>query len=285
MKKMLRTWAKQALPPAVRQSIKRYARRAEALKIGGVLDEAGFRKVLTDDLGLRTGDSVLVHTSFGRLKPTFSPAAAVEVFMDIVGPGGNILMPVYPGNGDEWLAADKVFDPLTSAISTGVLAAEFARMAGVLVSVHPIKAVAAWGIDKELLTTGHELSVTPYDAHSPYAKLLTRRNVKAIGLGTSRMSFMHCGEDSVPEYVERVYSTVALPGRCLTRSGSVVTVNTRVHRREVMRDFQGADFLELKDAPVCRKLKVANRNYYIADVPGVYSFMREYAQTYASQIA
>ncbi len=283
MKKFLRTLAKQALPPSMRQNLKRYARRAEASRIDGELSEQAYRDVLTKGLGLQRDDTVLVHASFGRLKAGFPPAAAVGIIQDIVGANGNILMPVYPGNGDEWLAADKVFDPLTSPISTGVLGAEFAKMSGVRVSIHPIKAMAAWGRNRDFLTTGHELSSTPYDAHSPYAKLLTLRNAKAIGLGTSRLSCIHCGEDAVPGYVEKVYSAIALPGRCLTSSGEIVTVNTRVHRSEVMRDTPGADFLESRNSTACRKLTVDGRSYYIADVAGVYEHMKEYAQRYAAE--
>jgi aminoglycoside N3'-acetyltransferase len=282
MKRILRTLVKQALPPSLRQNIKRYARRAEASRISGELSAQAFRDVLTGGLGLKRDDTVLVHASFGRLKPGFTPATAIEIIQQIIGANGNVLMPVYPGNGDEWLAADKVFDPLTSPISTGVLGAQFARMPEVRVSIHPIKAVAAWGLNRAFLTEGHESSTTPFDAHSPYAKLLTMRNAKAIGLGTSRLSFIHCGEDAVPEYVEKVYSAVALPGRCLAPSGDIVTVQTRVHRSEVMRDTPGADFLESRNSSASRKLTVDGRSYYIADVAGVYEHMKEYAQGYAT---
>jgi len=277
MRKMLRSLAKRAMPPGIRQRLKKYARREEAAKISGRLDAAAFREVVTRDLGVASGDSILVHASYGRIKTDFSPAVAVEILQGIVGPNGNILMPVYPGNGDEWLASSQIFDPLTSSISTGVLAAQFARSPDVQVSVHPIKAVAVWGRDRASLTDGHELSVTPYDAHSPYAKLMSLRKAKVLGFGTSFISFIHCGEDSVPGYVERVYSAHSLAGQCRTRSGEIVTVNTRVHRSEVMRDTPGADFLETRHCTACRKLTIAERSYYVGEVPGIYEHMRDYA--------
>ena len=194
------------LPPALRQQLKRLARRAATAGLSRRLTVDEFRQVLVDEMKLARGDTVLVHASFGRLKPDFAPSIAITILQDIVGDDGNILMPVYPGIGEEWLAGGEIFDPMTSAISTGILAVEFVHTRNVRVSKHPIKAVAAWGRERDTLLSEHHLSRTPYDALSPYAKMLTLPNAKVIGLGTQRMSLIHCGEDAVPGYVEKFYS-------------------------------------------------------------------------------
>ena len=280
---LLRGWARRTLPPALRQQLKRLARRAETAGLGGQLGADKFRQVLVRELKLARGDTVLVHASFGRLKTKFAPSIAISILQDVVGDDGNILMPVYPGNGDEWLAGGEIFDPKTSAISTGILAIEFVHTRDVRVSKHPIKAVAAWGKERDTLLSEHHLSRTPYDALSPYAKMLTLANAKVIGLGTWRMSFIHCGEDAVPGYVEKFYSPQTMSGQCRDENGKVITVKTLVHRSELQRNIGGALFLRAEGCASCQERTIDGRYYYAGDAGGIYEHMRQYTQRQIAQ--
>jgi len=283
MRGFLRGWAKRMLPPALRQQLKRFARRAETAGLSGQLGTDEFRQVLVKELQLARGDTALVHASFGRLKTDFSPSIAILILQDVVGDGGNILMPVYPGNGDEWLAGGEIFDPMTSAISTGILASEFVHTRDVRVSKHPIKAVAAWGKERDTLLSEHHLSRTPYDALSPYAKMLTLPNAKVVGLGTQRMSLIHCGEDAVPGYVKKFYSSRTLSGRCLDENGRVISVATRVHRSELQRKIPGAALLSAEGCTALQERTIDGRYYYAGDARGIYEHMRQYAQRQIAQ--
>ena len=283
MTRFLRGWARRTLPPALRQKLKRFARRAETVGLSRRLRAGEFRRVLAEELKLARGDTVLVHASFGRLKTEFAPSIAIMILQDVVGDHGNILMPVYPGNGDEWLAGGEIFDPMTSAISTGILAVEFVHTRNVRVSKHPIKAVAAWGKERDTLLSEHHLSRTPYDAKSPYAKMLTLPNAKVIGLGTWRMSFIHCGEDAVPGYVEKFYSPQAMSGQCRDGNGKVITVTTFVHRGELQRNIGGAVFLGAEGCVSCQERVIDDRYYYSGDARGIYEHMRRHAQRQIAQ--
>jgi aminoglycoside N3'-acetyltransferase len=283
MTRLLRGWARQALPPALRRQLKRLARRAETAGLSGRLRADEFRQVLVEELELARGDTVLVHASFGRLKTKFAPSIAISILQDVVGDDGNILMPVYPGNGDEWLAGGEIFDPMTSAISTGILAAEFVHTRNVRVSKHPIKAVAAWGKERDTLLSEHHLSRTPYDALSPYAKMLTLPNAKIIGLGTRRMSFIHCGEDTVPGYVAKFYSPRTMSGQCRDENGKVITVATLVHRSELQRNIFGPALLSAEGCAACQERVIDDRYYYAGDARGIYEHMRQYAQRQIAQ--
>jgi aminoglycoside N3'-acetyltransferase len=224
---------------------------------------------------LRRNCTALVHSSFGSLKANFSADEAVQILKDIVGGSGNVLMPYYPGNGAEWLASRRIFDPSLVPTTTGILAQVFARSPGVQVSDHPIKAVAAWGRDRDFLIAQHCLSKTPYDGLSPYAKLLSLPHCRIIGLGTLKMSFFHCCEDSIPGYADTLYTAERIRGTCRRSDGETIDVWTRVHRPEVLRSKpSSAQFLADTMCPAYKVVAVRGRSFYTAEARGVYEHVR-----------
>ncbi len=254
-------------------------RRLAMARVASRLGPNEFRDILEHELGLTRGHTVLVHASFGRLKASFTPEVAVQVLKDIIGREGNILMPYYPGNSDEWLESGQVFDPRTTPTTTGVLAQVFSQSPGVAVSLHPTKAVAGWGKDRDFLLNQHHVSKTPYDEHSPYARLLLLQNSCVVGLGTSKMSFFHCCEDSVDAYAERLYSTAPVRGYCRDADGRIVEVMTRVHRPEVMHSKRSS--MEFLKATACLDYKIATcrgRMFYAANAPRVYRHVQKELQ-------
>ena len=276
MNSLLSATLRWVLSSELRGKTKRALRRLSSTTLGKPLELDEFQYVLERKLCVRKNSSVLVHCSFGRLKANFSPAQAVMTLKDLVGEGGNILMPCYPGNGEEWLASGKVFDVQTTPIVTGVLAETFARTCGVRTSTHPIKAVAAWGKDRDFLIEGHHLSKTPYDSRSPYAKLLSLKNSLVIGLGTAKMSFYHCCEDSAPDYSRYLYTSNPVTGLCRTEDGSVEEVTTYVHRTEVLSGMPSSiEFLSRTRCPSYTVLEYRRRMFYAGDVRSIYRHVRD----------
>ena len=271
MSGFLRNSFRRALSPELRQQAKRRWRQVLSVTLGRELSLGEFRHVLEDRLGIRRNSTVLVHCSFGRLKAGFSPDEAVQVLKDVVGPGGNIMMPCYPGNGQEWLESGSIFDGRSTPILTGALAQQFSRSSGVTMSNHPIKAVAAWGKDRDFLVRDHHLSRTPYDENSPYAKLLHLPGSLVVGLGTAKMSFFHCCEDSVPCYAERLYTAEPLSGFCRTPDGEVMEVRTYVHLTDVLSGMPSSvEFLTRTRCPSYNVFSYRGRLFYVGDVKQVY---------------
>lgn len=265
-----------ALSPEFRRQTKRVLRRFSSARLGRPLELDEFRNLLERQLGVRKGASVLVHCSFGHLKARFSPQDAIAVLKELVGENGNILMPCYPGNGQEWLASGKVFDIRTTPIATGILAQEFAQADDVATSIHPIKAVAAWGRDQKFLIGEHALSRTPYDLHSPYAKLLGLGNSMVIGLGTAKMSFFHCCEDSVDWYAEPLYTPSTMTGHYKSGNGKVMELPTYVHRTEVLRRMESSvAFLTRTKCPDYACFSYRRRTFYTGSVHSIYQHIRE----------
>jgi len=208
--------------------IKKYYRKLYRAYLGKPLSKDEFRYILSNLLGISKGDSLLVHSSYGNLKANFTPSEAVEILMELVGQNGNILMPYYPEDSTSWLEKGKIFDVRYTATRSGILSSAFAKYPGVKKSLHPIKSLAAWGIDRDYLIATHHESITPYDTKSPYFKLINLRNSKTIGIGTYKNSFVHCAEDITENYPKYYYKK-SFNGKCIDNNGNMKNVCTYTH--------------------------------------------------------
>ena len=115
------------------------------------------------EVGLKSGDTVMVHTSLGKMGYVCGGAQAViEALMEVVGDSGTIMMPTQswknldPETGvhwepdqkdwqlirDNWPAYDK---NLTPTNTMGAVAEMFRQLPGSVRSDHPARSVCAWG--------------------------------------------------------------------------------------------------------------------------------------------
>ena len=115
------------------------------------------------ELGLASGDTVMVHTSLGSIGYVCGGAQGViEALIETVGSEGTIMMPTQswknldPEDGvhwtiskddwqiirDNWPAYDKAITPTNTM---GAVAEMFRSWPGALRSDHPARSVAAWG--------------------------------------------------------------------------------------------------------------------------------------------
>lgn len=248
-----------------RGRIRRQWARSMRIKLPGALSQEEFHAILGSRLEIKRGSTLLIHCSFGNLKAAFSPAEAVEVLQDLVGSEGNLLMPFYPGSGIEALEGGKIFDPRTAQISTGALARTLARSSGSRVSIHPIKAVVAWGQARDFLISTHARSRTPYDSHSPYYRMLEQVAPICVGLGTDKNSFIHACEDNVPEHPMDHYHPGEWTGRCVSETGEEIVVKTLVHKRDTGWTMGSAAFLMTTACPTYQKLTHRGRAFYKVD--------------------
>ena len=93
------------------------------------------------DLGVESGDVLLVHTSFRAIRPIDGgPDGVIDALIAAVGAQGTIVMPSWTDEDDE------IFDPDATEVDDhlGVVADEFWQRPDVVRGTHPF-AVAAWG--------------------------------------------------------------------------------------------------------------------------------------------
>ena len=115
------------------------------------------------EVGLKSGDTVVVHTSLGKMGYVCGGAQAViEALMEVVGDSGTIMMPTQswknldPETGVHWEADQKdwqlirdnwpAYDKnLTPTNTMGAVAEMFRQVPGSVRSDHPARSVCAWG--------------------------------------------------------------------------------------------------------------------------------------------
>ena len=116
------------------------------------------------EVGLKSGDTVMVHTSLGKMGYVCGGAQAViEALMEVVGDSGTIMMPTQswknldPETGVHWEADQKdwqlirdnwpAYDKnLTPTNTMGAVAEMFRQVPGSVRSDHPARSVCAWNI-------------------------------------------------------------------------------------------------------------------------------------------
>ena len=202
---------------------------------------------------LQRGDSVMVHTSLGKIGYVCGGAQVViEALIEIVGEEGTIMMPTQSwknldpedgvhGDADEtdwnrirenWPAYNKAITPTNTM---GAVAEMFRSWPGTMRSDHPARSVAAWGRNAEYLTKDHDISDIFGDT-SPIGKLYKLDGkVLLIGVDYDKNTSIHLA-DVRAEY----------PGKhtCIEHS-AVIENGKRVWKSYETLFVNGADFIDI----------------------------------------
>ncbi|MBZ9936369.1 aminoglycoside 3-N-acetyltransferase [Mesorhizobium sp. BR1-1-16] len=160
-------------------------------------------------LGIRNGDTVMVHAAMGRVGRLLNgPDALIGALLDTVGPEGTILAYAdWDGAYDDLLDADGClpegwrshvppFDPLRSrAIRQNGILPEFLRTTpGALRSGNPGASIVALGARAEELIADHPLDYG-YGEGSPFARLVEGGGkVLNVGAPLDTMTLLHHAE-------------------------------------------------------------------------------------------
>jgi len=174
-----------------------------------------FKSDITDAfkrIGLQKGDSVMVHTSLGKIGYVCGGAQAViEALTEVVGEDGTIMMPTQswknldPETGVHWDADEADWDSIrknwpaynktiTPTNTMGAVAEMFRSWPGAVRSDHPARSVAAWGKNAEYLTKDHNLSDI-FGETSPIGKLYELDGkVLLIGVDYDKNTSIHLAD-------------------------------------------------------------------------------------------
>lgn len=162
--------------------------------------------------GLEKGQSVIVHTSLGRLGYVVGGAETViRALLELVGTEGTLLMPsqtwknLDPSTGVHWEAKEEwwpvirehwpAYDPeITPAVGMGTVAEMFRKWPGARRSGHPARSFAAVGLHADWLTADHDRSNIFGDG-SPLGKLYELDGrILLIGVGHDKNTSLHLAE-------------------------------------------------------------------------------------------
>jgi aminoglycoside 3-N-acetyltransferase len=184
-------------------------------------------------LGMREGDTVLVHSSFDRFAGfTGKPTDVVMALQRVVGPSGALLMPTLPftGTAVHYVRSNPIFDVRRTPSRMGMLSELFRRMPGVVRSVHPTHSVAAWGKGAQRLIADHHRAATPCGVGTPYGRLIDEGGrVLFLGTGVESMTLFHAAEEILElqmPFSPFTRETYRLASR--TTDGTLVQTETRL---------------------------------------------------------
>lgn len=122
-------------------------------------------------LGLRAGDTVMIHSSYKSLGGIEGGAAGIFAALEeLLGPNGTLVLPAFSYatvNYDQ-----PVFDRKETPSCVGYLPEYFrTQVPGVIRSMHASHSCSLKGYRAAELAAGHELDDTPVGPNSPLAKL------------------------------------------------------------------------------------------------------------------
>ena len=154
-------------------------------------------------IGIRPGDTVLMHSSFKSLGGVEDGAVGFfRGFLDLLGSEGTLVLPTltYAYTTRE----HPFFDVTATPSCVGYLTEYFrTQVKGTVRSVHPTHSCAAIGKQAQFLLAGHENDTTPVGANSPFYKLpLIGGKILMLGCGLKCCTSMHGVEETVePDYL------------------------------------------------------------------------------------
>ncbi|MEG0483072.1 MAG: AAC(3) family N-acetyltransferase [Acinetobacter sp.] len=208
-------------------------------------------------LGLKHGDTVIVHSSLSALGWVNGGAIAViKALLETVGSKGNVCMPAHsshisdPANWNQppvpesWIQTIRDTMPVFEATTTptrdmGQIAELFRTWPKVVRSDHPFASFCAIGPAAEEITKEHVLD-DPFGEQSPLAKLYQlKAKVLLLGVDFNRCTALHLAENR------------AFPNRKLEKEGAPFIENgTRKWVEFYLPEFMDVD----KFIPIGKKL-------------------------------
>lgn len=267
---MSRSDWKSVLPESAVDVARRWRMRIRKSRVKAMpaLTEETFQNILTQQLGLVAGDSVIIHSSMDALHLSFSFGKILPLVRGIIGEKGTMLFPTFPKLPSyEFLRSGEIFDVRKTPSYMGILT-EFARRQREAVrSLHPTKSVCAIGPLARALTATHSESPYAFDRCSPYYKL-AEQGGKIIGLGvsTERNSFVHCVEDVLKNgFPVQVHHLELFAARCLNYNDEIVVVETFAHDLTKMKHNIPRYMAEHITRDAVLDLKIDGMKFFRAD--------------------
>lgn len=142
-------------------------------------------------LGIKNGDTILLHTSIKGLKtPDIKAEGIIEWLLGVIGEQGTLLVPALSYKAVT--VESPIFNIETTETCIGILPEVFRLKYATHRSIHPTHSVCAVGRLAKSLTLSHKLDHTPVGEHSPFSLLpQVEGKILMLGCGLKPNTFMH----------------------------------------------------------------------------------------------
>lgn len=150
-------------------------------------------------LGLRQGETVLVHSALSRIGHVQGGApAVVRAFLDVLGADGTLAVPTFPFNGSmrAHVLSDSLFDVEATPSKMGAISEVVRSWPGARRSLEPTHPVSAVGPAAAFLTEDHVNGAGSCDEHSPLYRLTQVGGyVLLLGVDFRNCTLLHAAEE------------------------------------------------------------------------------------------
>lgn len=223
-------------------------------------------------LGIKKGDTVMVHSSYKSLGGIEGGAKAVfEAFFDVLGESGTLILPAF--SFDTVGYDNPVFDIEKTPVCVGYLPEYFrTEVKGVKRSLHATHSVCAKGAKADWLIMNHELDLTPVGKNSPIAKL-PRINGKILFLGCDpdHNTALHGVEETAePPYLLNREKPIEYT---LINGGKIIK-QTALHHNFNLNGYHYAQrysrIIDLLNESECKKGRVLDADCVLMDAKAVW---------------
>lgn len=208
-------------------------------------------------LGLKQGDTVLVHSSLSSFGYVDGGAdTVVDALLETVGKEGTVLVPTLTGS--EKLSAENppVFDVCNAICWTGKIPETLRKRATAIRSLHPTHSVAAIGAKAKYFTDDHEKCVTPCGHNSPYHKLAKAGGyVLFLGVDLCCCTLFHTAEEFAD--VDYVCQNEWVTATMVDYKGIEHKIKIKIHKYGDERNFTKMEPI-LVEKKILVKGKVGN---------------------------
>lgn len=274
----LKDLVKRVLPEKALQTASRARQKSRQARISSLplLNEISFQKILVNELGLSEGDTVFVHSSMDQLNLGFPFYRILPIMQEITGERGTLLFPTYPQlSSYEFLSRGKIFDVRKTPSYTGILTEFARRQPRARRSLHPTKSVCAIGPQALELTSTHQMSPYPYDACSPYYKIIEASGkIIGIGVSTANLSFVHCVDDALKEdFPVQPYHPKLFAAQCINYEGQFEIVKTYAHDLRKMNHHIPRYMKAYVPTEACLDLKIDGMSFFRAHAGKLFETM------------
>ncbi len=240
---LIQNLLKKYFPRSIYLKIKSNYRKLK-FKLHRKISENEFKNILINQIGIKKGSMVFVHSSMDNLFLNFPYNKVIDILLEVVGEEGTLLFPTthFHERAEEWVNRGEVFDVRKTPSAMGMISELARRKRNAVRSLHPTNSIVAIGKEAVALTNEHHLSVYPCGEQSPFYKLINYNAlVIGLGVGTVNLSFVHTVEDVMKDkFPVTTRKSDVFSTKVKDYDGNIVNVNTLVgHPDTGPRDVEG----------------------------------------------
>ncbi len=227
-------------------------------------------ELLLREVGVTTGDSVMLHSSFAFSGFLGSPKELADVFLKCIGSSGNLLMVSLPYSSStyEYLQKMKTFDVRKTPSHMGLISESFRRREGVLRSFHPTHPVLALGPKAEWIIANHADCLYPCGPGSPFEKFSQLGGkIVFFNVPFTAMTLFHYLEHIVQKSLPfPLYRSETFEVPSIDSTGQLRVIKTRVFSPDAVRRRRPTVLMDALDKHnLVRRKRVGNTRVMCVD--------------------